>query len=64
MTNREWLSTLTDLELSIFIYRTLIPIIGRNYPDSISGVASWLNEEHSEKKSAPVSNEKIIEATS
>lgn len=50
MTNREWLSTLTDIELSIFIYRTLIPIISRNYSDSISGIANWFNEEHFEKQ--------------
>lgn len=46
MTNREWLATLSDRELSEFIYTKLIHQIGKSYTDSILGVAQWFSEEH------------------
>ena len=43
MTNREYIETLTDEEMSYFIYSVLIPM-GRRYTDSPLGIAQWLGE--------------------
>lgn len=43
MTNREYMESLDDKELSYFIYSVLIPT-GRRYTDSPLGIAQWLGE--------------------
>ena len=48
MTNREYLATLSDEELSCYIYMGILEKIGIRYNASIGGVASWLGSEHHE----------------
>ncbi len=48
MTNREYLATLSDEELSCYIYKGILEKIGIRYNTSIGGVASWLGSEHHE----------------
>lgn len=45
MTNREWLSTLTDRELTFFIFK-IWPMIANGYSDSVTGMLNWLGQEH------------------
>lgn len=47
MTNREYMSTLSDLELARYISDEL-PIIWRQYNSSESGLALWFAEERRE----------------
>ena len=47
MTNREYLTTLSDYELSAFIINTL-PLIWRGYNNSIAGLEKWFGEERRE----------------
>lgn len=46
MTNREYLSTLSNHDLSNYIYTFLIPVIGKLTNNSVMGVAEWLGQEH------------------
>lgn len=47
MTNRQWMcNTLSDKELSEFIFNTLVPKIAMRYNSSVLGVEAWLGEEH------------------
>lgn len=46
MTNREYLSTLSNEELSNTIYDIIIDRIGIRYNSSKMGVAEWLGEEY------------------
>lgn len=45
MTNREYLSTLSNEELSNAIYDIILNRIGIRYTSSRMGVAEWLGEE-------------------
>ena len=47
MTNREYLSTLSNYDLSNYIYTFLIPVIGKLTNNSVVGVAEWLGQERS-----------------
>lgn len=44
MTNREYLATLSNEELSNAIYDVIVDRIGRRYNSSKLGVAQWLGE--------------------
>ena len=46
MTNREYLSTLTNEELANTIYDVIVDRVGRRYNSSRLGVAQWLGEEY------------------
>lgn len=46
MTNREWLTTLTDRELGEFLCSSEFRGIKMNYAMSSLGVAEWLGYEH------------------
>lgn len=46
MTNREYLSTLSNEELSNVIYDIIVDRIGIRYTSSRMGVAEWLGEEY------------------
>ena len=48
MTNREFMSTLSDYDLSRYLYTYVVPIIGKSYNQSILGVADWLGKEQGE----------------
>lgn len=47
MTNREYLSTLSNYDLSSYIYTFLVPVIGKSNNNSVMGVADWLGQERS-----------------
>ena len=49
MTNREYLATLSNEELSATIYQLILPKIGRRYNDAELGVAKWLGQQYDEK---------------
>lgn len=44
MTNREYLATLSNEELSNVIYDVIVDRIGRRYSSSRQGVSQWLGE--------------------
>ena len=46
MTNREYLSTLSNEELSNVIYDIIVDRIGVRFTSSRMGVAEWLGEEY------------------
>lgn len=46
MTNREYLATLSNYDLSNYIYTFLVPVIGKSNNNSVMGVAEWLGQEH------------------
>lgn len=46
MTNRVWLSTLTNKELGEFFCSDDFTSIKRSYTQSSFGVAEWLGQEH------------------
>jgi len=44
MTNREWLNSLPNKDFVITALFEL-PLIGKSYSDSISGLTQWMDEE-------------------
>ena len=47
MTNREYLFTLSNYDLSRFIIE-ILPIIWRGYSNSVAGLAEWFEKERGE----------------
>ena len=48
VTNREYMESLSSEELAKFLYFRIFNGVGPQYPDSIAGVADWLDEEYKE----------------
>lgn len=46
MTNREYMSTLSDYDLVRYLYDYVIPVIGLSYSQTKLGVTDWLSKEH------------------
>ena len=45
MTNREYLATLSNYDLSNYIYAYIVPVVGKSCSNSALGVAEWLGQE-------------------
>lgn len=45
MTNREYLATLSNYDLSNYIYAYIVPVVGKSCSNSALGVAEWLGQD-------------------
>ncbi len=61
MTNREYLATLSNYDLSNYIYTYIIPVIGKSNNNSVMGVAEWLGQD---RKASLTIGDGYVETTS